>query len=238
MESFLVNEDFVSREDTYNLKNGGSGGFEYINNNGYRYVVFEDKGIEFARKMGLKGSVVTNMKRKNNPEYAKSINEKISKSNKGNCTFLGKKHTDETKKKIGSSSSKHQKGKNNSQYGTIWVSDPDTGEKKKISKDDTIPEGWIKGYKKPHKPYSKKCPVCNGLMPNKRDTCSRKCSGLYRSKYYQYKYSILKDYLSGKSLDHMKSEYGFSCEQSLTAFLNRHFPDRKRFKPKERTSKN
>lgn len=44
--------------------------------------------------------------------------------------------------------SKSQKGKNNSQYGKMWVCNVELKENKKINKLDPIPEGWIKGRNK------------------------------------------------------------------------------------------
>lgn len=41
-EALLVNEEFVARDDTYNLKVGGYGGFDYINSSGI--------GIEASKK--------------------------------------------------------------------------------------------------------------------------------------------------------------------------------------------
>lgn len=38
-----------------------------------------------------------------------------------------------------------QKGKGNSQYGTMWISNIKLKEIKKIHKNDPIPEGWVKG---------------------------------------------------------------------------------------------
>ena len=58
-------------------------------------------------------------------------------------TFLGKTHTEETKKKIGLKNAKHQKGKGNSQYGKMWITNEQ--ESTRINKGESIPEGWRKG---------------------------------------------------------------------------------------------
>ncbi len=44
--------------------------------------------------------------------------------------------------------SKNQFGKNNSNYGTIWICNLELKENKKINKIDDIPDGWIKGRNK------------------------------------------------------------------------------------------
>lgn len=40
-----------------------------------------------------------------------------------------------------------QQGENNSQYGTMWIHNPETKQNKKIKKSDDIPNGWQKGRK-------------------------------------------------------------------------------------------
>jgi hypothetical protein len=52
----------------------------------------------------------------------------------------------EHSKRIGQWTAK--KGKANSQYGTMWICNIELEENKKISKNDIIPEGWIKGRNK------------------------------------------------------------------------------------------
>ena len=64
-----------------------------------------------------------------------------------NGTFGGKKHTDETKKKIGLMNSKKQKGTSNSQHGTRWIYSETEKISKKIDKNDKIPYGWTEGRK-------------------------------------------------------------------------------------------
>lgn len=152
MESTIVNEDFVNREDTYNLKVGGIGnksdeiydeiiegnkkGRQKANN-----IMKEKMGDDFLSIIGKKGSKKAKIsilkKRKEDSEFDKRIRENCGKS------FKGKHHTEESKQKIGKANSFHQKGSRNSQYGMMWITDGSNN--KKIKKDNDIPEGWRKG---------------------------------------------------------------------------------------------
>lgn len=141
-ESELVNEDFLMTQNTYNLKVGGFGGFDYINQNSMNNGRFLTS--EKAKEIGIKGYKATYEK------YGKDwIKQKSIKANESmkikypNGTFYGKKHSLETKKIIGQKNSISSKGKNNSQYGTIWITDG--VDNKKILKDDVIPQGWKRG---------------------------------------------------------------------------------------------
>jgi hypothetical protein len=62
--------------------------------------------------------------------------------------WLGRKHSPETKEKIGRKNSIKQRGKKNSQYGKCWINN--NRENKKIKKEeleDWLNIGWIKGRK-------------------------------------------------------------------------------------------
>lgn len=63
-------------------------------------------------------------------------------------TFSGKKHTDESKRKIGAANSKYQSGEGNSQFGTIWVVNPKLRLRRKIKAEDferLANQGWARG---------------------------------------------------------------------------------------------
>ena len=78
------------------------------------------------------------------------------------------------------------KGKNNSQYGTMWICHIELKENKKIQKDEIIPIGWIRGRNKwkPKKIYKsnykqqykeKCCLVCGKKFKSKSLHCSNIC---------------------------------------------------------------
>ncbi len=64
--------------------------------------------------------------------------------------WIGRTHSDKTKKIISEKSKIHQKGEKNSQFGTCWIYNIELKENKKIKKveiDSFLLEGWIRGRK-------------------------------------------------------------------------------------------
>ena len=78
----------------------------------------------------------------------------------------------------------NQNGKHNSQYGTMWICNIESKENKKISKNDIIPEGWIKGRSKWNRISN--CQICgkefqNLSLNSNRKTCSKECNHTIQS---------------------------------------------------------
>jgi len=142
-EAEIVNEDFLAEENTYNLKKGGSGGFDYINlsglNTSWKSPDERSNKISITHKHRIQsgGYLSENFRKK---AGVRSDNF-VSAASKG--TFKGKTHSDETKKKISEKNSVSQLGEGNSQFGTMWITDD--SKNMKIPKDAAIPNGWRKG---------------------------------------------------------------------------------------------
>lgn len=144
-EAELVNEDFLATENTYNLKIGGHGGFDYLNST--KRNLYGSNGKRGFGGENLKPSVWT--RDDLTEDDIENIKRKISNTMKSQyasgrpVSFKGKTHSDETKKIISEKSSEHQSGEGNSQYGTMWITDGVVN--KKIKKVDKIPAGFRKG---------------------------------------------------------------------------------------------
>jgi len=147
-ESKLVDENFISDENTYNLICGGE----------FRVCSLS------ASDAGKLGAIVNLA----NPEFRKRFIERTKRNtpdrnrrlwkegvytNKhmlGNKWFVGKRHTDITKEKIGKANSRHQSGEGNSQFGTVWVHNVALQLSKRVKIEDldkALVEGWAKGRK-------------------------------------------------------------------------------------------
>jgi len=143
-EKELVTEEYCLREDTYNICIGGKGGFWYLNN---VYLTEEEildrnrKNVKLtqtkeAREKAKKTIIDNNIKL----GFATWEKEKIVEVVlKGLPKRTGVKRSLESRRKM----SKLALGKNNSQYGTMWITNGTKN--RKIKKDLTIPDGWYKG---------------------------------------------------------------------------------------------
>lgn len=151
MESELVNEEFIARKDTYNIKLGGFGGWDHVNSDEESMKSKGRLALALCKRAMLIKYGVDNpsqipenrIRISERMKYAHSQNKALSFTG---LEFLGKKHSAETKAKI-SEKAKMKTGDKNSQFGTMWITNPESGESKKIAKDTIIPDGWVKGRK-------------------------------------------------------------------------------------------
>jgi hypothetical protein len=139
-EREIVNEDFLAEENTYNLKLGGEGGWDLVNK------TLTNKVLKSRAKLGYQASINHMIDKEKNIKAGLSCFKKkrgIFAPDFIVPRFKGKTHSEETKQKIGKANSKHQSGKGNSQYGSMWITDGKTN--KKIKKNEPIPKGWKRG---------------------------------------------------------------------------------------------
>ena len=142
-EAEIVDDDFLAEENTYNLKRGGFGGFDYINSSGlqHRRVFTEEdinKSIEW-RKNNLTPELYSERIKR---LYSRRTKESVLLQNE-NGRQVALKMPSKEKRKETFERIQHQQGPLNSQYGSMWVTDGLVN--KKINKDDLIPGGWKKG---------------------------------------------------------------------------------------------
>jgi group I intron endonuclease len=133
-EAELVTKAFIAENNTYNIKEGGFGGFDYINNQDW---VMTDKRINGYKERTLK------LSGRKNSLFSKTLKRCHAEGKIRYDGFLGKAHSSETKDKIGKANSKNQSGSSNSQYGTKWITNGK--ENKKIKSIEMIPTGWKAG---------------------------------------------------------------------------------------------
>jgi hypothetical protein len=137
-EKELINEDVLKDSKSMNLQPGGGGG-----------ICNEEHSLKL--KMG--SSTYQKEKWKNDEyreKHLKVLTNNILKvkiaHNEGRIkydTFTGKKHKEETKRKMSQSKKGIYDGEKNPQFGTCWITNG--LENKKIKKDTEIPDGFKLG---------------------------------------------------------------------------------------------
>lgn len=134
-EAEIVNEEFIARDDVYNIVVGGYGqGFQYANKTG-----LNNKGKTISsslRKKLIEGQLKD---RKIHPERYDRHNE--------NNPMFGRKHSTSTIKQM----SESHKGDKNPMKQRMWIRNPQTREFKVWLKTEPIPNGWERGKYQPKK---------------------------------------------------------------------------------------
>lgn len=149
-EKEVVNEEFLLREDTYNIRRGGTGGFDYINS-----IMSSEDRQKYGRIGGFKAynNLSIEEKTRRVEILVNAAKESIKNKTHNFCIKgtgkLGPGNSTEARKKSAESQRKyyaqfgHQKGETNSQFGSMWITDGQDNQK--IKKDVMIPDGWRKG---------------------------------------------------------------------------------------------
>lgn len=92
--------------------------------------------------------LLTKMVEKDSPEWHKMVKAvtmfKMSPSDKYD-RYINSRLYETIRQDFMISMSVAQSGEKNSQYGTQWINNPITKEDKKISKTESIPDGWLPG---------------------------------------------------------------------------------------------
>lgn len=157
-EKELVDKDFLLREDVYNLTLGGEGSFHYINTNGLANskehirlatikrieLIKNDKDFYVWWHTSLKNASLKMQSEKRGIFGIALSDQQKSAIHAGKFA-----NTDSAKlkRKASHTDIKFQQGTNNSQFGTQWISNPNTNESKK-AKFGNVPDGWILGRNK------------------------------------------------------------------------------------------
>ena len=148
-EAEIVNEQLLTEDLCMNLKTGGDGGgkiwseehmrvFSKAGNDKFKWLLEND--VEFKER------------------HSKKMSERMKRVIKNGSFIIptfdwtGKKHSEETKKKMSEAKKGKGTGKVNSQFGTCWITN--SIENKKIKKEELnsyLEKGWKKGRVKSKK---------------------------------------------------------------------------------------
>lgn len=180
IEELIVDQHFVDRKDTYNLKLGGSGGWDLVN----KIKPFEERQ-QSARKMNAKFKFKyqndENFKNKMQSiwsENLKKLNQSEDFKNKiiaASKLRIGSKHSEESKLKMSISSKGKGCGKDNSQFGKMWIYSIDEQKSIRINKNDPIPDGWVKGRISNFDFLNKCCEKCGVNLNLKKNSNQKFC---------------------------------------------------------------
>ena len=135
------------------------------------------------------------------------------------------------REKFSKAQSFNQSGEKNSQFGTQWIHNLELKISKKISKDEEIPEGWIKGRVINFSDKIQKICMCGNFTSNGK-FCSKECRYKYQKRSSGgWKHTEETKRKMRENSDHNKGEY--NPMYGAKYMFNDELRICKRFKPEE-----
>lgn len=142
LEARLVTEELTASSECYNVKLGGSGGFDFINDSAIR----DNRTPDSIRRGGISSSNGFKHRRETDSEFDEKMREAQKRGyadrRANGFTFRDKNHTQETKRLL-SELGATRTGERNSAFGTMWITDGLVN--KKIKRGTAIQSGWRAG---------------------------------------------------------------------------------------------
>jgi hypothetical protein len=155
-EARLVNEEFIGRDDVYNLACGGKGSWFHVNQSGRALLgrqaawikckeLAKDKDSKFYLSMTdnlIRGTKKRMQEMAMSPEGLQKMRESFA--------YAGSKITQEARDRVGRINSVKQAGSGNSQFGTCWIFSDLEKRSMKIKNEDVekyLSSGWRQGRK-------------------------------------------------------------------------------------------
>lgn len=140
-EMFLKEKEFVVNciSESYNLKEGGYGGFDHVNDSSHNHIQRSQKcraltNVKLLEKYGDNWHQIISRRGGIRKNELHPPSEKFKKAAK--VSFLGKSHTSETKMLM----SKKAKQRPSNSVGLKWITNGINN--RKVSKTSECPDGW------------------------------------------------------------------------------------------------
>lgn len=133
--------------------------------------------------------------------------------------WIGRKHSKETIEKIKHHIELHHPGagEKNSQFGTIWIYNPEIQQSKKIKQDEEIPDGWFKGKIQNWEKHNQKLKVKESkklAKQKQKDDIRAK----YEEMYLEYKKSGFKAMVEKFNYKYSRPNFFGMCKRYVESY--------------------
>lgn len=163
-EEEVVNAEFLARDDVYNKRRGGFGGFDYINGNKDIIKTRSKKVGNTIKQLFSEGKWISNFKNlHSDPEFLRKKNEAlalVNRSGENSSNFEKTWITNGIENRFvkktdvislgwapGRKFQSINAGSKNPNYGSIWITNGI--ENRLLKNSEEVPDGWVKGILRP-----------------------------------------------------------------------------------------